>query len=387
MPTRQDFDLDSLPDHARAALDERPGFRDDIEWLQRICDETSPDADRYEVLLALLTLVENALAGASVLIGPRLWDALHGCIQQIRHNGGESADRQRIVELVDGFQLLPQIAPVLAVNNASPTKSARQLTRAMGDARRALETESDAVATTASEAKRSIEEAADQRRQEVEEAAGGHQQTMGEAVQRVQLAAQEAEEAGQGARRQIGEAVDKANQRLAELEERYGFVAGGVLGGAHEAAARAELNLAEHHTKHAKRAKWAAAAWSAATQVLVVLMRIFDWGPSGLEGIAVAVPLIGGPAGILIYIAASETRTANTHRRNHARLQSLELQLKSLRPYIADLTSGPTPPVGGDNGLKDKLLGDISPKLFIGDVGPDEPPLERRARRIGRSKD
>lgn len=387
MPTRRDFDFDALSDHARAALEQRPDLRDNIEWLQRTCDETSPDADRHEVLLALLTLVENALAGASILIGPRLWDALNGCLQQIRHNGGESADRQRIVELIDGFQLLPQVAPVLAVNNASPTKSARRLTRAMSDARRALEVESEAVATTASEAKQSIKEAADQRRQEVEEAAGGYQQTMGEAAQRVERAAQEAEGAGQDAQRQISGAIDKANERLVELEKRYGFVAGGVLGGAHEAAAGAELSLAEEHTKHAKWAKWAAAAWSATTQLLVVLMRIFDWGPSGLEGIAVAVPLIGGPAGILIYVAASETRTANTHRRNHARLQSLELQFKSLRPYIADLTSGPAPPVGGDNGLRDKLIGDISPKLFIGDVGPDEPPPERRARRVGRSKD
>ena len=387
MPTRQDFDFDSLPDHARAALEERPGFRDNVEWLQRASDETSSDADGHEVLSALLMLVEGTLSDASVLSGPRMWDAVSGCIQQIRHSGGNSAGRQHMLQVIDNYQLLQQIAPVLAVNNLNPTKSARRLTRAMGDARRALEAESEAVASAASEATQSIEEAADHRRREVEEAAGGHQQTMGEAAQRVENAARESEEAGQDAQRQIGEAIDKANERLAELEERYGFVAGGVLGGAHEAAAGAELNLAEQHTKHAKWAKWSAAVWSAATQVLVVLMRIFDWGPSGLEGIAVAVPLIGGPAGILIYIAASETRTANTHRRNHARLQSLELQLKSLRPYIADLTSGPPPPVGGDNGLKDKLLGDISPSLFPGDVGLDEPLPERRARRIGRSKD
>ena len=99
-------------------------------------------------------------------------------------------------------------------------------------------------------------------------------------------------------------------------------------------------------------------------------MRIFEWGPSGLESIAVAIPLVGGPAGILIYIAASETRTASTHRGNHARLQSLELQLKSLRPFIADLTSGPASSNGAEANLKNKLLADISPKLFIGDVGP-----------------
>ena len=386
MTRPHDFDFDSLPDHARAAVDQRPGLRDNIEWLQRVCDETSTDSDRHEILLALLTLVENALSDASVLVGPRLWDSINGLIQQIRNNGGETADRQQILELVDGYQVLQQFAPVLAANNANPARSARRLARVMNEARRKLEAESEAVKSAAEEVKSSIKEAADQRRQEIEKAAGGHQQAMGEAAHRVERAAQTTEQAGQDAQRQIGETIGKANERLTELEQRYGFVAGAVLGGAHETAAMAELDLAEQHTKQAKWAKWTAAAWSAATQVLVVLMRIFEWGPSGLESIAVAIPLVGGPAGILIYIAASETRTANTHRGNHARLQSLELQLKSLRPFVADLTSGPAPSNGAEADLKNKLLADISPKLFIGDVGPEEPTPERRGRRRSNSQ-
>ena len=99
------------------------GLRNNIEWLQRVCDETSTDSDRHEILLALLTLVENALSDASVLVGPRLWDSVNGFIQQIRHNGGDAADRQRVLQLIDDYHYFLRSPPFSPSTMRTPARA------------------------------------------------------------------------------------------------------------------------------------------------------------------------------------------------------------------------------------------------------------------------
>ena len=139
------------------------------------------------------------------------------------------------------------------------------------------------------------------------------------------------------------------------------------------------------HERTARRAS--ASAVILAT--IIVGLRLFGVGPSGIEGYLATVPFLG-PVAVLLYIASVETRAASVHRHNAARWLGLSLQLKSLGPFIDDISHKAQTAQTTDNqeppAWKDELVGEVLKGIFKGDIGPYEPPT-RRARRRDRSDD
>ncbi|MYI30804.1 MAG: hypothetical protein F4119_05515 [Acidimicrobiia bacterium] len=156
--------------------------------------------------------------------------------------------------------------------------------------------------------------------------------------------------------------LEQMNRLLEDLRERYGFTAEQVLGGAHESAANAERELAQLHSLRSRWSMWGAVVWAGILQVVWLFGFTPEWDQ--WFDAARALPIVGSPVVILLFVAKREGSVASEHRVRFARLQSLALQFKSWKPYVETLTEE----------ARSDFEKDITPKLFVGDTGILSPP-------------
>ncbi len=147
---------------------------------------------------------------------------------------------------------------------------------------------------------------------------------------------------------------------LSDLQERYGFIAGQVLGGAHEIAARDEKAIADRHRREAGVSRWIAIGLAGGIAYLNLSGHLSPWVTDWDQWFDVfrAVPILGSPVAILLYHASRESKLAQVHAEDHRRLQSLALQLKSWGPYVKSLSEE----------IRPEVEKQITPRLFVGDV-------------------
>ena len=347
----------SLPDHVKEALSGYPSFSDDVEWLREVSGDPHQDTDG-DILQVFLAMIENAMNGASPMLGTQEWHRLANCLNDLRNS--YPLDRESLLNTLNGHAVITRHGPLLVATETNPVPAASSLIEIMRKSRKAV-----------GDAKRSVESAAQQ-----------SQKAMNEAVREVEGKTVQSQDAMNRAVREFeeqqSEAMAQMNSLLEDLQDRYGFTVGATLGGSHETAAEAEKALMRQHTKSARWAQLGAVAWAMA----VVILKLAGVGPGGWDGHLISAPLLGGPVAILVYLASSESRAAKVHRHNHARWLGLSLQLKSLRPYVDDLANKAQPKEGEREApWKDQLLGEASSKLFEGDIGPYEPSFRGTRRR------
>ena len=340
----------SIPDHVKEALSGHPNFFDDVEWLREVSGNPHQDTDG-DILQVFLAMIENALNGASPMVGTQEWPRIADCLNVVRNS--YPLDRESLLNTLQSYTVITRHGPLLVAAETNPVPAASSLVETMKKSRRAV-----------GDAKRSVESAAQQ-----------SQNAMNEAVREVEGKAGQSQSAMNEALREFegqqSEAMAQVSSLLEDLQDRYGFTVGATLGGSHETAAEAEKALMRQHTKSARWAQLGAVTWAMA----VVILKLAGVGPGGWDGHLISAPLLGGPVAILVYLASSENRAAKVHRHNHARWLGLSLQLKSLRPYIDDLANKAQPKEGvGEAPWKDQLLGEASSKIFEGDIGPYQPP-------------
>ncbi len=101
---------------------------------------------------------------------------------------------------------------------------------------------------------------------------------------------------------------------------------------------------------------WLAVAWAG----LVQLGWRLGWSPGWDQWFDSlrSLPAIGSPVVILLFVARREGRISSDHQHRHDQLQNLELQLRSWEPYLQTLPDS----------VRDDLVAQITPKLFVGDV-------------------
>ncbi|WP_419847326.1 hypothetical protein [Candidatus Poriferisocius sp.] len=353
----------SVPDHVKEALSSYPSFSADVEWLREVSGQPDPDTDG-DILQVVLTVIENALSEASPMLGTQEWHRLANCLGAVRSSYPQ--DRESLLYTLQNHAVIARGGPLLVAAETNPVPAASSLVEAMKKGRRAV-----------GDAKRSVESAAQQSRSAIDDAVRKTEDKAGQSRDAMDGAVREIEE-------QQSQAMAQLTSLLEDLQDRYGFTVGATLGGSHEAAAEAEKALMDQHTKSARWAQLGAVVWAMA----VVILKLAGVGPSGWDGHLISAPLLGGPVAILVYLSSSETRAAKVHRHNHARWLGLSLQLKSLRPYIDDLALKAQPKEGErEAAWKDDLLGEVSSKIFKGDIGPYEAPPRGTRRRELRPPD
>ena len=165
------------------------------------------------------------------------------------------------------------------------------------------------------------------------------------------------------------DASEAIGDLLNKLQKEYGFVASQVLGEAHGKAAPVERSTADAHKKRARNYS----LWAAVAAVLVIaqdrVAQVMGWWTNDWDqwfDIFRSLPVLGSPVAILIFLAVREGQSAKTHSAHHARLQSLELQLKSWEPYLSTLNEE----------TRVQMEREVTPKLFVGDVGATHLPTQ-----------
>ena len=351
----------SLGPYALQAVIEDPALLGNVEWLRKACNDPDPNTDD-ELLRVLLALIEDALQGALPLLGQNDWSNIGSCLQEVKDCYPEEHDG--LLTRFARHGVVTNNTPILAKANVNLNPAARSLAGAMQKSRNTVKARERSVSEAAEQGIESIIAA----RHRVDDEAGDIKEGMDEALSRV--------------KEQGDEAKAEMESLLEELKERYGFTTGAVLGGSHETSAESATILMKQHERSARQAS--ASAVILAT--IIVGLRLFGVGPSGIEGHLATVPFLG-PVAVLLYIASVETRAASVHRHNAARWLGLSLQLKSLGPFIDDIaqkaqtaqtTDDREPPA-----WKDNLIGEVLKKIFQGDIGPYTPPTRRSRRRDG----
>ena len=352
------IDPSSLDPYAEQAASDHPDLLGNVEWLRKACNDPHSDADD-QLLRVLLALVDDAIHGALPLLGENEWPKIVGCLRDVKDCYPEG--HEGLLTRFARHGLTDPNAPILAKANANLNPAAKSLADAMRTSRKTLKNSERSVASTAEQGIESIETTNEQVEQEAERI----KSEMDEALSLI--------------REQQDERTTEMKALLEDLQERYGFTVGAALGGSHETSAESEKALME---QHAKRARWAivfAVMWAMA----MVTLKLWGVGPSGLEGHLATVPLLG-PVAVLLYLASGETRAASIHRHNATRWLGLSLQLKSLGPFIDDLALKAQPaPNEQAPAWKDGLIGQVSERIFQGDIGPYTPPSRRARRRDG----
>ena len=345
----------SLDPYAQQAANDHPDLLGNVEWLRKACRDPDPNAGD-ELLRVLLALVEDALHGALPLLGQTEWLKIAGCLQEIKDCYPEA--HEGLLTRFERHGLTDPNAPFLPKANANLNPAAKPLADAMRTSRKTLKNSERSVAEAAEQSIESITTT----RHRVDTEAEDIKEGMDEALSLV--------------REQGDEAKAEMESLLEELKERYGFTTGAVLGGSHETSAESETILMRQHERTARRASVSAVVLA----TVIVVLRLFGVGPSGIEGHLATVPFLG-PVAVLLYIASVETRVASVHRHNAARWLGLSLQLKSLGPFIDDIahkaqttqtTDDQEPPA-----WKDTLVGEVLKEIFQGDIGPYTPPTRR----------
>ena len=326
------------------------------------CGDPDPNADD-ELLRVLLALIEDSLQGALPLLGTNDWSNIAGCLEEVK--GCYPEGHEGLLERFARYGVVTNNTPILAKANVNLDSAARSLAGAMRNSRKAVKAQERSVAEAAEQSIESIAATT----QQADAEAGDIKEGMDIALSLV--------------KEQGDEAKAEMESLLEDLQERYGFTTGAVLGGSHETSAESERDLMKQHERTARWASISAAVLATA----IVGLRLFGVGPSGIEGHLATVPFLG-PVAVLLYIASVETRAASVHRHNAARWLGLSLQLKSLGPFIDDLARKSQPDSKGQPDAsetppewRDTLIGEVLKKIFKGDIGPYTPPTRRSRRR------
>jgi len=248
----------SIPDHVKEALRGHPSFPDDIEWLREVSGDPHQDTDG-DIIQVFLAMIENAWNGASPMVGTQEWHRIAGCLNAVRNS--YPLDRESLLNELNSHAVIKRGGPLLVAAETNPVPAASSLVETMRRSRRAV-----------GDAKRSVENAAQQ-----------SQTAMDEALREVEG--------------QQSEAMAQVSSLLEDLQDRYGFTVGATHGGSHETAAEAEKALMRQHTKSARWAQLGAVAWAMA----VVILKLAGVGPGGWDGHLISAPLLGGPIAILVY--------------------------------------------------------------------------------------
>ncbi len=349
---------------AQQAVNDHPALWGNVEWLRKTCVDPDPNADD-ELLRVLLALVEDALQGALPLLGSHDWSQIAPCLQDVKDCYPEG--HEGLLMRFAHYNVVADSAPVLAKANVNLNPVARSLAGAMQKSRETVKDKERSVAQVAEQSIESINTT----RERVDAEAGGIEEGMDETLSRVT--------------EQGDETKAEMESLLEDLKERYGFTTGAVLGGSHETSAESETVLMKQHEQNARRVSVIAAILAA----FIVVLRLFEVGPSGIEGHLATVPFLG-PVAVLLYIANVENRAASVHRHNASRWLGLSLQLKSLGPFIDDIArktqqapdEQPPTPAGQQASMwTDNLIEEVLKRMFQGDIGPYTPPARRARRR------
>ena len=357
-------DPSTLTPVAQQAVTANPALLGNVEWLRKACDDPDPNADD-ELLRVLLALIEDALQGALPLLGQNDWSKIAGCLQEVKDCYPE--DHDGLLTRFARHGMVTNNTPILAKANVNLNPAARSLAGAMQTSRKTVKTRERSVANAAEQSIESINTT----RERVDAEAGDTKEGMDEALSLV--------------KEHSDEAKAEMESLLEDLQQRYGFTTGAVLGGSHETSAESETILMKQHERTARWASVSAVILAA----IIVGVRLLVVDSGGIEELFLTVPLLG-PVAVLLYIASVETRAANVHRHNASRWLGLSLQLKSLGPFIDDIArktqqapdgQQPTPAGHQASMWKDNLIEEVLKRIFRGDIGPYTPPTRRSRRR------
>ena len=316
------------------------GLRDTLRGLiEATKSDNVPEDDREEVG-AVINWAVSVLSSAT---GPLVTETF----QNLNNHFSQMS---QCINNQDWVNYKNHILPILVDLATIPTKrpsysqeAAQQLTIALQDARRHIGKSEEEMRARQDEAERSFTEAATEHRRTIDRQANETSTKLTDLTT--------------SATHKHDNVSDEMSRLLGDLQERYGFTAEQVLGGAHESAANAERKLAESHSKRSRLSMWGAVAWAGLAQLTLILGWSPEWD-QWMDAIR-SVPIVGSPVVILLFVAKREGRVATEHRARHERLQSLALQFKSWEPYLNTLSEG----------VREHLEKEITPKLFKGDDG------------------
>ncbi len=336
--------LTQLPEPILKKMDE-VGLRNTLEAL--LDDLGSKDFLVDDDTTPILQLMDYAFAVFSDAYGPltdqsfqHLNTHFNQFSQYVRNRDWHNS-RNLLHPLLQELSLIPTMPPDRSL------KSAQTLNAELADARRKL-------TTSITEMRKEQKEAADSFKRSATK--DGTAVTQQATELRDEFARLKVSATAEHSKR-----LQEMADLLADLQERYGFTAEQVLGGAHELAANEEHESAEMHGKWSRWSMWGAVAWAALAQIIWLTPLAPDWD-QWLDVLR-SVPIIGSPVVILLFIAKREGRVALEHRGRHERLQSLALQFKSWQPYLNTLSEN----------VREDLERKITPRLFVGDTSGAEP--------------
>ena len=336
--------LNRLPHNVQTKMDE-VGLRNPLEQLIELSNSDQLQEDEHKEFLD--GLMDHIIASLSYAMEPLAVQSF------LDINGHVSSLPQRVSNQDwDGVQRIT--AALLKELSALPTsrpphsiQSAKNLNRSMNAARRELAQTEGKLRSSFERTEASFRESSDTRSKELSEEAS--------------RILQEFSDMEEQASERHAATVAEMKRLLEELEERYGFTATQVLGGAHELAAGVEEKQAKRHTAISQWSMWTAVAIAVIAQVFWYAGWTPDWN-EWFDPLR-SVPLIGSPVVILLFVAKREGRVAGEHRARHERLQSLSLQFRSWEPYLNTLSEDVRP----------KMEQQVTPRLFVGDPGSAEP--------------
>lgn len=336
--------LNQLPSNVQQKIDE-VGLRDPLEELIDLANSDQLKEDEYREFF--FALMEHIIASLSYAIEPLSVQSFHDLL-------GHVSSLPRRVENQDWDGVQRITAPLLRELSALPTsrpphsiQSAKGLNRSMNRARREL-----------GDAERKLQSAVEQAEVSFRESTDARTHELSDEASRILAEFSEMEE--QASTRHAA-TVAEMKRLLEELEERYGFTATQVLGGAHDLAAQTEEKMAARHDNISQWSMWVAVGIAAVAQVIWYA----GWSPEWTEWFDPlrSLPLIGSPVVILLFVAKREGRVAAEHRARHERLQNLSLQFRSWEPYLNTLSEEVRP----------EMERQVTPRLFPGDAGSSEP--------------
>lgn len=336
--------LNRLPHDVQAKMDE-VGLRDPLEELIELSNSDHLQDDEHKEFLD--GLMDYIITSFSYAIEPLAVQSF------LDINGHVSSLPQRVSnEDWDGVQritaaLLRELSALPTSHRPQSVQSAKNLNRTMNAARRELAQTEGKLRSAFDRTEASFRASSDTRSKELSEEAS--------------RILQEFSDMEEQASERHAATVAEMKRLLEELEERYGFTATQVLGGAHDLAAQSEEREASRHDTISQWSMWAAVAIAAVAQVFWYA----GWSPDWTEWFDPlrSLPLIGSPVVILLFVAKREGRVAAEHRARHERLQSLSLQFRSWEPYLNTLSEE----------VRAEMEQQVTPRLFVGDAGSSEP--------------
>lgn len=225
--------LDRLPQDVQAMLDET-GLRNTLGALfEQLCEEDIPE----DVRAPVVELLDWALTVLATATGPLLqgtFNSLHNDFSWINQHL-----TSRLLPAEDSIgSILHALSHVPGTRAVHSLETADRVIGRLKNARRNIAN----TETRLEEAENDFGEFLDTHRTAVAQKAGETTDKLIDAELSIST--------------HHAESCEKMNDLLEDLQERYGFTAQQVLGGAHEGAANAEHRLAESHSLRSRWSMW-----------------------------------------------------------------------------------------------------------------------------------